>query len=364
MDHTGALFHKISFGTVCMNRLHHVKNTLPKNIADNMDYPGGVEFILLDYNSTDGLEQWVREEMQEHLQSGILKFYRTEEPQYFNRSHSRNMSFQLTTGAIICNVDADNYTGKNFAAYINTSFIKDADIFLVSAFNEDYLQYKDAYGRLCAWRKDFFAVGGYDEAMESYGHEDTDLYDRLSRYGRKEVNITDTVFLHSISHDDKQRTGNEYFSRNLDRFYLAFDTDKTLVLFLFKDQKFEMGTLVENHYSLPAPSSIEEGNWIKGRWEESADRLRLYKTDNSSVILHTDNNGLNYISSDAESAMKTIYSRITNRTMIQNTLLSYSIITNSNHIHRNEHKNIVHVNPGGFGKGHVSANFQPEHILL
>jgi glycosyltransferase involved in cell wall biosynthesis len=356
-------YHKISFGTVCMNRLHHIKLTLPQNIEDNLLYPE-VEFILLDYNSTDGLEQWVQQEMQEHLQSGKLKFYRTSEPQYFNRSHSRNMAFQLSSGDIICNVDADNYTGPDFAEYINDSFLKDDSIFLVSAFNEEYMEYKDAYGRVCAWREDFFNIGGYDEAMQSYGHEDTDLYDRLKRYGRKEINITDIQFLASISHDDKQRTGNEYFSKNLDRFYLAYDTDKTLVLFLFKDKKFEMGTLVENHYTLPSPSSIEEGNWIKGQWEESSDMLRLYKTDKSIVMLHTDNNRINYLCNNADSGKTIIYSKITNPTMIHNTLLSYSIITNSNHIHLNENKNVIQVNPNGFGQGTVSVNFKPASILI
>ena len=55
--------YKISFATVCMNRLHHIRQTLPKNIADNSDYEN-VEFILLDYNSSDGLEEWVKETMQ------------------------------------------------------------------------------------------------------------------------------------------------------------------------------------------------------------------------------------------------------------------------------------------------------------
>lgn len=357
------LFYKISFATVAMNRLHHIKLTLPKNIQDNILYPD-VEFILLDYNSTDGLEEWIQKEMQQYITSGVLKYYRTTEPEYFNRSHSRNMAFQLTTGDIICNVDADNYTGPNFASYINNCFIKNDTIYLVSLFNEEYLEYKDAYGRVCTWKKDFFEIGGYDEAMESYGHEDTDLYDRLSRYGRAQVNITNVQFLASISHDDKQRTGNEYFSKNLDRFYLAYGTDKTFVLFLFKDNRFEMGTLIENHYSLPSPSSIEEGNWIKGHWEEADNMLRLYKIDSSVIILYTDNHRINYICSDESSGLKKIYSKITNPTMIHNTLLSYSIITNSNHIHLNENKNIIRVNPNGFGNGYVSANFQSKNILI
>ncbi|MGN6645026.1 MAG: glycosyltransferase [Cytophaga sp.] len=346
-----------------MNRLHHIQLTLPKNIRDNLSYPD-VEFILLDYNSTDGLEAWVQSEMSVYIASGILKYYKTTVPQYFHRSHSRNMAFQCTAGDIVCNLDADNFTGPDFAAYINQCFVQDETIFLVSAFNEEYLEYKDAYGRVCMWRQDFFDIGGYDESMESYGHEDTDLYDRLSRHGRKESHIMQTQFLNSIPHDDKQRTSNEYFSKNLDRFYLAYNGDKTLVLFLFKDKKFEMGTLVENHYSIPTPSSIEEGNWIKGDWEESTQMLRLYKSDRSVLVLHTDNNRLNYIDEHTGPDRKIIYSKITNPIMLQNTLLSYSIITNSNQIHLNEQRNITKVNLQGFGQGTAYKNFDPTLISI
>ena len=41
-----------------MNRLYHIRETLPRNVRDNKDYPY-VEFVLLDYGSDDGLEDWV-----------------------------------------------------------------------------------------------------------------------------------------------------------------------------------------------------------------------------------------------------------------------------------------------------------------
>ena len=118
----------ISLCTVCMNRLHHIKKTLPQNIEDNAAYPD-LEFILLDYNSTDGLEEWVKNNMQEYIISGRLKYYKTSEPVFFDRSHSRNLMFKLAAGDILCNIDADNYTGLAFADYVNEMFYQKKNVY-------------------------------------------------------------------------------------------------------------------------------------------------------------------------------------------------------------------------------------------
>jgi len=55
-----------------MNRLYHLQETLPKNIKDNY-LPDDVEFVLLDYHSSDGLEEWVRSEMQTYIDNGITE---------------------------------------------------------------------------------------------------------------------------------------------------------------------------------------------------------------------------------------------------------------------------------------------------
>jgi hypothetical protein len=348
---------KITFATVSMNRLHHIRQTLPKNIFDNNDY-SNAEFILLDYNSTDGLEAWVKENMEEHILTGKLKFFRTADPEYFHRSHSRNMAINFSEGDIICNVDADNYTGKGFAEYINTCFNNDNNIFLSGNYNEGFEEYKDAYGRFCTWRKDFISVGGYDEEMESYGHEDTDLYERMARYGRKEINIIDTNFLHSISHSDQERTGNEFFRKNLFRFYLAYTHEgKSKVLFLYKNGSFEMGTLVKNYYNISCPSSIEEKGWLKGTWKQENDFLHLNYTESNTESLFSDNEGLNY--KLVKGNKNFIYSHITNKMLLHNTMQSYSIITNSNRIHLNDtnEKIVVNTQMKNFGSGKAFKNF-------
>ena len=62
---------KLSFLTSSMNRLHHIKQTYIKNIENSLPIQGcDVEFILLDYNSSDGLSGWVKSELT-NLRCGI-----------------------------------------------------------------------------------------------------------------------------------------------------------------------------------------------------------------------------------------------------------------------------------------------------
>ena len=84
---------QISFCITCMNRLKHLQETLEKNILDNF-LVDEVEFVVLDYNSQDGLEEWIAQSMMKYIEMGILVYYRTTEPAYYRRSHSRNMVFR------------------------------------------------------------------------------------------------------------------------------------------------------------------------------------------------------------------------------------------------------------------------------
>lgn len=67
---------QISFCITCMNRLKHLQETLEKNILDNF-LVDEVEFVVLDYNSQDGLEEWIAQSMMKYIEMGILVYYRT-----------------------------------------------------------------------------------------------------------------------------------------------------------------------------------------------------------------------------------------------------------------------------------------------
>ena len=123
---------KIAFCITCMNRLNHLKKTLIRNIEDN-ELLGQVVFVLLDYNSSDGLHEWVKSQSK-YIDNGLLVYFRTDTPTHYKRSHSRNLVFKLSEADIVCNLDADNYLGKGFAKYVLNEFENNIDnkIFITS----------------------------------------------------------------------------------------------------------------------------------------------------------------------------------------------------------------------------------------
>jgi len=169
--------YSISLCTTCMNRLVDLKQTMPKNIEDNADYPN-VEFVLLDYNSSDGLGDWVKKEMGDHLESGKLQYFRTEDPQFYSMTHSRNVAFKLASGSVVNNLDADNFTNPGFASRVN-ALANQRPQHAIFAKGKRMLR-----GRLGFWKHEFMdLLGGYDEDIKDYGHDDHDLMNRAYMMG-------------------------------------------------------------------------------------------------------------------------------------------------------------------------------------
>ena len=265
---------KISFCTVCMNRLHHLQQTLPSNIEDSKLY-GNCEFILLDYNSQDGLEAWILEHCRHYLESGILKYYKMVEPvpAYFHRSHSRNVSFRLATGDILCNVDADHFIEEGLAPYLARE-MADAEAFLTV--NRLKVS-QDNVGRVCVRASDFYKVGGYDEAFEEYGYEDVDLCVRLRMAGLEERYLPTRLAYRTIPHPNEQRVENERSFNEVNEIYIRYISPvRSELLFLYGDQNFERGTLFDDMetYGRNLPV-IEEKKWQTGRWSSTQSQLYL-----------------------------------------------------------------------------------------
>lgn len=198
----------ISLCTSCMGRLHHVYHTLPKNLEDNNFE--GTTFVLLDYNSTDGLEDWIRNSpnIQKHIVSGKLLYFKENSATEFLRCHARNLSFKLAPGAIVCNVDADNYTGKDFDLHI-LSLLNEPNVFAAPIkrdIHDNKQKWIDSCGRLAFLKKDFLKIGGYNEELNlGWGGEDLDLVDRALGldFMRKDI---DYYFLDNfIAHTNEDR---------------------------------------------------------------------------------------------------------------------------------------------------------------
>ena len=194
----------ISFCTTCMNRFFHLKKTFLENVNNNKDYPN-VEFVLLNYNSGDGLHDWAKKALPPYIEQGLVNYYHTDLPKSFHASKAKNLAHKVASGDILCNLDGDNFTGKGYAFYINYK--------MQTAGMDSLLQFKKApywgtEGRIVLSKKNFFELGGYDEDLEPTGHEDHDLMDRGKALGLQYENIQIENFLHYLSNTTLEKAVN------------------------------------------------------------------------------------------------------------------------------------------------------------
>jgi len=202
--YTPKKFYSISLCITCMNRLFHLKETIEQNIKDNASYPN-IEFVLIDYNSQDGLEEYVKANLMSYIDKGILTYYKTKEPQKFHASYAKNLSHTLAKGEVICNLDGDNYTGKDFAYYLNYLFNQKGTNNIYQFFKRPYW---GTVGRLSFYKQNFLKLGGYDESLLPIGHEDLDLVNRAKAMGIPLDQTQIENFLKYLSNTTKEKAEN------------------------------------------------------------------------------------------------------------------------------------------------------------
>lgn len=205
---------KISLCTTCMGRAHHLKQTLPRNLADSVDWarPDAVEFIVLDYSSPDDLADWITTDpvLRPYLDAGILKFARSEGHTRFRHSHAKNMAHALATGEFVCNVDADNFVGRGFVEYLRAVFRQRPNTIVATNRLDSRLNlgvHKGSMGRIALSKANFDLLGGYDESakFKGWSGEDTDLVIRALRMFVRPTFIRERRFLRVVQHSDLDR---------------------------------------------------------------------------------------------------------------------------------------------------------------
>jgi hypothetical protein len=195
----------VAFCTTVKGRLQHLQVTLPTNLADN---PGDAKFIVLDYNSPDGLLDYLKANHQKDIDSGKLVVYSFTEPGPFKMAHAKNIAHRLgiLEGAeILCNLDADNFTGPGFEYYIEDMF-ESQDVYLWAKMIQhgpDKLT-RGITGRIVVSKTAFLNAGGYDEKYNIWSPDDKDFNIRLKRMGYHPLEI-DKRFLKGIHHSEKLR---------------------------------------------------------------------------------------------------------------------------------------------------------------
>ena len=189
-----------------MNRLYHLRQVYLRNI-ENAKPHEGVEFVLLDYGSSDGLEDWVRENLSAHIESGLVSFYRTDAPRYWVAAHAKNMAHRMATGDVLCNLDSDILIPEGFPSYIRSAFSADPDIIMAFESSDIYENHGCA-GIVAARREHFYSVNGYDEDIRlGWGYDDMNYQFRCRMKNSLRLFTPPKVCL-CIPHGNEIRTDN------------------------------------------------------------------------------------------------------------------------------------------------------------
>jgi hypothetical protein len=168
---------KISFCTTCKNRLWQLAHTIPLNVAA-IEKDGCAEMVLVNYNSQDGLEEWVRQ-FRPAIEAGTLRYLHERSDLHFHASKAKNLAHFAATGEFVVNLDADNFIGNMIARC--RRFWADNPDTIIHEFSGDWVD--GSYGRIGLAKRHFVALGGYDEEMLPMGSQDMDLLRRAEAYG-------------------------------------------------------------------------------------------------------------------------------------------------------------------------------------
>lgn len=163
----------ISYCIPIKNRLHDLKKSMVKVVAAARKSPP-VEIVILDYDSDDGLKEYVK--TLPCLENGnSIVYIKHPNHKYYHMAHARNLSMLAGSGEYLVGANADNLLSEYFFQVIR-ALIADGAIWMTpSSFTS----------LLICQKKEFIDAGGFDERFEFYGPEDKEIVERLERRGKK-----------------------------------------------------------------------------------------------------------------------------------------------------------------------------------
>lgn len=253
----------LSFCITCKNRMHQISQTLRKNLDDNMLSRDVVDFVLVDFGSTDGLMDWILDNFHQELSSGYLRYYYTDELPYWHASIAKNTAHIHARNHILVNLDCDNYTGYMGGDFVIQTFEKHNFNIVFHQFSG---MYRDgSYGRIAVLSNHFHKAGGYDETFEPMAFQDNDLILRLRKLGLTYINNSHPRFSSAIQNDKSEGlryTGSttpyqEMFQKNYEKSRRNIMTGKWVA----NDQKYGIRENIINvfdHYKLSCCNENEE----------------------------------------------------------------------------------------------------------
>lgn len=192
----------ISICTVCMNRNHHLLQSLPTWLNTNVD-----EIVIVDWGS----QTLVQDTISEFLKDNRIKLFRISNVKKWILSTSFNFSIRQASFNKILKLDVDNMITPDFFDFHQ---LKESEFYSGNwRFARDENE-RHTNGIVYMFKADFINIYGYNELLISYGYDDCDLYFRLSKLAIKLVIDYDKIS--HIQHTDEERTGMQDSKEKLD----------------------------------------------------------------------------------------------------------------------------------------------------
>ena len=354
-----------------MNRLDHLKSTLLANLEDTKNELN-VEFILLDYNSEDGMDEWVKNTLKNEIDLGKLIYYRTEDPQEFSHSHSKNMVFKLASGDILCSINADHFIGEGFSEFLRNKFGKNKAVFVTPQIPKNYKSSwrppTDVFGKIALRKIDFQKSTGFDERFKGYGFEDIDFVNRLSMLKIKRIVLDDEKFCRFISHSEERRYSVK--PPSFDELYISYvkpEVTKALLVYgdtfqelLLERKLFSDADNFRSAYKRNSTVAAFEIRWKKnGKLLKKDDKIiKMRYSDNNESYCEIFQNGFIKTAIN-DNAISENYLKINSKVLASKLQSNLLILNNWYLMKENEENNAVGIN-NKYGMGCVSKNFQKE----
>jgi len=168
----------------------------------NRELSGDIEFVLVDFGSTDGFKDWINSNFANERSSGYLKVFATNEMSSWHMSKAKNTTHINACGDILVNLDADNFTGPQGAAYVLQQFNKFGRELLLHQFSGDFQD--GSCGRISVVKEFFYTSGGYDQSFKPLGYDDIDFIRRLQALGLNYKRSPDNRYNRSIQNSKSE----------------------------------------------------------------------------------------------------------------------------------------------------------------
>jgi hypothetical protein len=165
-----------------MNRLHQLRQTLPRNLRDNYKDKAIVEFVLADIGPTPGLVDWLNGDvfLSKCWSIGYLKVVQVvlKGGQGWHASWAKNTAHRAASlsSFILVNLDGDVFIGGGAGVKLIRAFRKHPQKVAFAHLANG----RGTYGCMAYPASLFWQIGGYNQSFLPMGSQDVDLMARMT----------------------------------------------------------------------------------------------------------------------------------------------------------------------------------------